>query len=336
VLSLATCLKGRAQTQPTLTLQTEGSNETISVTAEIGCPITVQFSTELTSGVWLPLTHYTMSINPTPSTDSAAGFSNRFYRALVQVLPNMAWVSPGNFIMGSPSSEAGRGPNNETQHSVVLTKGFFIGRYLVTQAAYRSLVHTNPSYFNANTGFGSDLNRPVEQVSWTDASNFCNQLTLEDRSAGGIFEDWSYRLATEAAWETACRAGTTNALYFGTNLLSGMANFDGRYEYRGTGTVFNASGTDLGRTIAVGGYQANALGLFDMSGNDWEWVQDWYAAYSATPVTNPSGPLSGTQRIFRGGAFNATGAQCRSANRNKADPTAALNTIGFRVVLSGP
>ena len=325
-----------AQTS-TLSLQLVGGNARVSVTADAGTPISVQFTTDLSGNpTWVTLTKYTLYGNPTVTIDPAGVGTARFYRAVVTAPANMAWVPPGGYAMGSPTNEAGRGPNNETQHTVTLTNGFFMGKLQVTQGAYVSLMHTNPSYFNTNNGFAADLNRPVEQVSWSDATNYCNLLTLQEQSAGRIFPNWVYRLPTEAEWEYACRAGTTTQFYYGTNLLSGMANFDGRYEYQGTGTVFNASGIFLNRTVAAGSYAPNSLGLYDMAGNVWEWVADWYASYAATPQTNPPGPATGTQRVFRGGALNATGALCRSANRNKADPSTAVNTIGFRVVLTGP
>jgi formylglycine-generating enzyme required for sulfatase activity len=301
----------------------------------VGSPTTIQYTTNLADGPWLPLTNSTVAASPALFTDSVGADAIRFYRAIISVPTGMAWVRPGAFTMGSPASEFGRGPNNETQHAVTLSKGFFMAKFLVTQAVYRSLMNANPSYFNTNNGFALDLNRPVEQVSWSDATNYCSLLTIQERAAGRIFSNWAYRLPTEAEWEYACRAGTTNQFYYGTNLLSGMANFDGQYEYRGTNYT-NFSGIFLNRTTTVGSYQANAFGLYDMVGNVWEWVQDWYGNYSVSPVANPTGPVTGTQRVFRGGSLNATGALCRSANRNKADPSTAVNTIGFRVVLSGP
>src|SRR5437016_562667 len=142
--------------------------------------------------------------------------------------------------MGIPTNELERN-TNETQHTVALSKGLYVGKTLVTQGAYLSLLNTNPSYFTTNNGSTLDLSRPVERVSWFDATNYCYRLTQQERAAGRIFTNWSYRLPTEAEWEYACRAGVTNAFYYGGNLLSGMANFDGEYEYvSGTGTSFNA------------------------------------------------------------------------------------------------
>jgi formylglycine-generating enzyme required for sulfatase activity len=240
--------------------------------------------------------------------------------------------------MGSPTNELARGPNDETRHTVTITKGFYMGKYLVTQSNYLAIMNTNPSYFVPGHVASLDLTRPVEQVSWSDATNYCGKLTQQERLAGRIFTNWAYRLPTEAEWEFACRGGITNAFYYGTNLLSGMANFNGQSEYYGNvGNFNNPSGTYLGRTTAVGSYQPNARGLYDMAGNVWEWCQDWYGAFTTNSVTDPQGPASGSARVFRGGALNATGAACRSASRDKYNPAASFNTVGFRVVLApGP
>jgi len=183
--------------------------------------------------------------SPTVVVDSPPLLDQTYYRAFMAVPTNMVWQSPGTFVMGSPSNEVERSAN-EVRHTVTLTKGFFMGQFLVTQASYLSLVNTNPSYFNTNTSF------PVEQVTWADATNYCAKLTQSEQAAGRLFANWTYRLPTEAEWEFACRAGTTTPFYAGSNLLSGMANFNGRQEYiGGTGTVFNAGGVSLGRTAAV-------------------------------------------------------------------------------------
>jgi formylglycine-generating enzyme required for sulfatase activity len=205
---------------------------------------------------------------------------------------------------------------------------------LVTQGAYLAIMNTNPSYFSSN----QNLSLPVETVSWFDASNYCAELTAQSQAAGQIFSNWVYRLPTEAEWEFACRAGTITAFYYGSNLLSGMANFNGEYPYLGgIGTTNNPSGVFLDSTTPVGSYQSNALDLYDMAGNLREWCQDWYGAYPTNSVSNPQGPTNGTERIFRGGAFNSPGDECRSARRDSYYPTSAFNTIGFRVVLApGP
>jgi formylglycine-generating enzyme required for sulfatase activity len=326
-----------AQSPPVLTLQAAGGLVQLSVSGDAGSPCALQYAPAIAPGQqWLTLTNATLPAGPAQITDPA-GLTNgpRFYRALISVPTNMLWASAGNFVMGSPTNEVKRNPD-ETQHNVTLTKGFYVGRYQVTQGSYLALMNTNPSYFTTNHGFVTDLTRPVERVRWLDASNFCFKLTQQQQAAGVIFTNWAYRLPTESEWEYACRAGTVTPFYYGSNLFSGMANFDGEYPYTGgIGTTNNPSGTFLNRTTSVGTYQPNGFGLCDMAGNVWEWCQDWYGAYPTGSVTNPPGPAAGSARVFRGGPFNAPGDRCRSACRDSYNPTAAFNTLGFRVVLAG-
>lgn len=324
-----------AQTSPALSVQVIGGTAQLTVAGDVGSPCQIQYTSAFgDTNQWLPLVNATLLSASSQVVDPTPLGSSRYYRTISLVPSNMVWVSAGSYTMGSPTNEVQRN-TNELQHLVTLTKGFYIGKYLVTQGSYRSLMNTNPSYFNTNNSFTLDLTRPVEQVTWFDASNYCFQLTQQERNGGRIFTNWAYRLPTESEWEYACRAGTTNAFCYGNDLHSGMANFDGEYEYiSGTGTVFNASGIVLNRTSSVGSYQPNNWGLFDTVGNVWEWCQDWFTNYPAGPVTDPLGPLSGTARVFRGGALNATGRSCRSAFRNSYNPSSGFNTVGFRVVLS--
>ena len=328
-----------AQTSPGLAVQRVGGNLRLTVTGEVGSPCTIQYATNLSgTAPWLFLTNSTLAGSPLIVTNPVATNSDtRFYRVAIVAPTNAPWISAGTFLMGSPTNESARG-SDETRHSVTISKGFYMSKYLVTQSNYIVLMATNPSWFATSHGFTQDLNRPVEQVRWSDATNYCGKLTQQERLSGRIFTNWVYRLPTEAEWEFACRAGTTNAFNYGINLLSGMANFNGQSEYYGNvGNSNNPSGTFLQRTSPVGNYQSNARGLYDMTGNVWEWCQDWYASFATNSVTDPQGPASGSARVFRGGAFNATGAACRSASRDKYNPAAGFNTVGFRVVLApGP
>ncbi|MFM7101291.1 MAG: formylglycine-generating enzyme family protein, partial [Verrucomicrobiota bacterium] len=236
-------------------------------------------------------------------------------------LPELAWIPPGTFLRGSPLTEPDRWAN-EIRHAVVLTRGFFIGRQEVTQAAYAALMTNNPSTFK-----GADL--PVENVSWFDATEYCARLTQRERSAGRLPDGWEYRLPTEAEWEYACRAGTVTATAFGNSLGSSWANFNGKTPYNGAPV-----GPFLAGTTPVGSYAPNGWGLDDFHGNVWEWCADWNDAYPSGRVVDPVGPPTGLIRVMRGGGWSDLGDFCRSAFRSGRVPGAAGSFLGFRVVLA--
>jgi formylglycine-generating enzyme required for sulfatase activity len=212
----------------------------------------------------------------------------------------LVWCPPGSFIMGS-----GQGKDSSA-HPVILTKGFYLGKYEVTQEQYEKVMGKNSSQFK-----GDKL--PVEQVSWNDAVEFCDELNKKERIPRG----WEFALPTEAQWEYACRAGTTTAYSWGDNITPQLANY-------------NDSG--INKTVEVGSYKANPWGFFDMHGNVWEWTADWYAAYSSGAQTDPEGPATGSGRVNRGGSWDNTGTNLRSATRDLNYPSRRGNgRIGFRV-----
>jgi formylglycine-generating enzyme required for sulfatase activity len=250
----------------------------------------------------------------------------------------MVQIRGGTFTMGSPTSEANRN-SDETQHQVRLTKGFYLGKYPVTQAQYLAVTGTNPSYFTGPVSpETSTANRPVEQVTWYDAVEFCNKLsekeglapvyTITGRTpaagypitAATVTPDWSkngYRLPTEAQWEYACRAGTATAYNTGATI----SDSTGWYVYN--------SGD---RTHSVGEKPANAYGLYDMHGNVYEWCWDRYGDYDRGAQTDPTGAVSGSGRVERGGAWDDDGQNLRSAYRSDSDPSHRDYGIGFRLV----
>ncbi|MGA2662654.1 MAG: formylglycine-generating enzyme family protein, partial [Verrucomicrobiota bacterium] len=244
--------------------------------------------------------------------------------------PVLADIPAGAFVMGSPSWEPERAAWEGPQTLVTISHGFKIGRFEVTQGQWQAVMTNNPSY---DTG---DSNLPVEQVTWADATNYCGRLTLRERQSGCLPTGWVYRLPTEAEWEYACRAGSTNAFAYGPALRSGMANFDGHYEYNSSlGTISDPTGVCVGETVPVGQYAPNAWGLYDTHGNTWEWCLDgWSYNLPGGSVTNPVSSASGAQRAIRGGGLYNEGRECRSAYRLPCSADYASQEVGFRVVLA--
>jgi formylglycine-generating enzyme required for sulfatase activity len=222
------------------------------------------------------------------------------------------WVSPGRFLMGSPTNELER-MEGEVHHRVTLSKGFYLGIHPVTQSQWRKVIGTDPSRFRGN-------DRPVECVSWDDALAFCHKL--------GEMDGWTYRLPTEAEWEYACRADTTTPFHFGETLSSTRVNYDATFIY-----ARGKSGEYRQQTTPVGIFPPNDWGLHDMHGNVWEWCQDWYAEnyYLLSPEIDPPGPNNGDWHVLRGGSWYNRPWHCRSAQRPWLVPEHA-ERYGFRVV----
>ena len=222
--------------------------------------------------------------------------------------------------MGSPKGELGRFID-EAQHQVTLTRGYWMGKYEVTQAQYEAIMGKNPSYFK-----GADL--PVEQVTWYDAMTFCAKLTEQERAAGRLPEGYEYTLPTESQWEYACRAGTVHALNNGLDLTD-------EGECPNLDEVGWYVGNSDGMTHPVGQKKPNARGLYDMHGNVHEWCLDWYDLdYPDSAVMDPIGTNAGSKRVLRGGCWSNEANACRSAYRGYADPEFDSSRRGFRVALA--
>jgi formylglycine-generating enzyme required for sulfatase activity len=348
---------GYAQSPPALSVQVSNRSVRLRIAGDVGSACTIQWASSLYGGNnWQFLTNLTpLSSSPYVVADTNVVTAPRFYRAFAQqvrtnvVTTNMVWIPPGTFVMGSPTNEAERQPNgwDETQHTVTISRGFWMGKYLVTQGDYVAVVGSNPSICRngidgTNSGgtggpITNELIHPVEHVSWYDVSNYCALRTQQERAGGLIPTNYAYRLPTESEWEYACRAGTTTAFNFGSAIHGGMANFYDYHEYDasiGEIHVANPAVPRLPRTTTVGSYQPNAWGLYDMHGNLWEWCRDWYDTYPTGSVTDPQGPPSGwLWKVVRGGEWGADGGDCRSARRGYVG-SGRFSNNGFRVVLA--
>jgi formylglycine-generating enzyme required for sulfatase activity len=244
----------------------------------------------------------------------------------------LCWCPPGTFVMGSPREEPERRPG-EDQVEVTFARGFWTGRFEVTQGQWRRVLGALPGELTAELPAGDRL--PVGNVNFAEAEAFCHELTALGRRSGSLAENWEFRLPTEAQWEYACRAGTRTATSFGDRLGSKQANFKGK-PYNGA-----EPGPSLDRAAPVGSYPPNAWGLFDMHGNTFEWCRDWY--HSRLPGgTDPdlhAAKDSATKsehgdrsRVRRGGCWADDGWACRSAFRLRFEPHRRYDHIGFRVV----
>jgi formylglycine-generating enzyme required for sulfatase activity len=261
-------------------------------------------------------------------------FTLIFSTHLIFADDNFVLVEGGSFVMGSPVYERGRN-NGERQHRVRI-KSFYISEHPVTQEEYEEIMETNPSIFEGE-------NLPVESVSWFDAIEYCNRrsekeglnpvytidilridlgnlnstarwLVTWDRKANG------YRLPTEAEWEYAAKGGNEapgGFIFAGSNEQTEVAWY---------------SATSGGKTHPVGEKTANKLGLYDMSGNVWEWCWDWYGDYKTNAQTDPIGASLGSKRVIRGGSWYDSAAYVRSAYRNSFIPSNMNFSVGFRIV----
>ena len=219
------------------------------------------------------------------------------------------WIPAGRFEMGSPVVESGR-DSDEVQHEVRISRGFWMGKHEVTQGVWQAVMGSNPSRFR---GCGPWC--PVESVSWGDIQEFIGRL---NRLASG--RGYRYRLPTEAEWEYAVRAGKGLARYSNLSNLGTIAWY------------WENSGERGDTTQLVGQKVANGWGLHDMLGNVWEWTADWYGAYPTDSVTDPEGPVTGAERVIRGGGWIAHKRYVRSAGRDSYSPSGRSDLVGFRLV----
>ena len=231
---------------------------------------------------------------------------------LGDVTMEMIYCPPGEFMMGSPASEGERS-ESETLHRVQLTRGFWLGKYEVTQLQWQGVMQYNPSSHKGDA-------RPVISLSWGECQEFIRRVR---------FCHYCARLPTEAEWEYACRAGTSTVYSWGNSLNGDMANCSGDHPY-GTKIM----GRYLGGTTSVGTYGANPWGFYDMHGNIPEWCNDWYGKYCCEDelVVDPKGPATGEYRVTRGGGYNYSASACRSASRMGVRPD--CRWFGFRLCCS--
>jgi sulfatase modifying factor 1 len=243
---------------------------------------------------------------------------------------DISWCPPGSFLMGSPPGELER-RSDEEQVEVTLTKGFWMGKYEVTQSQWKRVMGKLPGELTQAGGEGDDL--PVYNVNYGEAEAFCRRLTELGRQSGDLPMGWKFQLPTEAQWEYACRAATTTATAFGDKISSRQANFNGK-PYNGA-----EQGPDLKRATKVGSYPANQWGLHDMQGNVVEWCRDWY--HTKLPggkdpdLSLVKGTMNGDgtfSRCRRGSAWVDDGWVCRSAFRQRFEPERRYDHIGFRIV----
>ena len=242
------------------------------------------------------------STHHSSSTSSTVSLSAE----LNKLINNMVYVSSGTFTMGGTSEQGSDAYDDEKPTHNVTLSSYYICKYEVTQALWRAVMGSNPSNFKGD-------NLPVECVSWNDCQTFINRLNS--------YTGRNFRLPTEAEWEFAARGG----------------NYSRHYKYSGSNNLddvaWHGDNSD-NRTHPVGTKQPNELGLYDMSGNVWEWCSDWYGSYSSYSQSNPTGPNSGSGRVERGGSWYDFARICRSSRRDFDAPSGSGNYLGLRLVLS--
>ncbi len=291
----------------------------LKVSGASGLKVRVDWSGEI-SGPWTPWSNVVVGASGFALVGLSGEGDRRFYRVGTVSDPrptgptDFVWIEPGAFVMGSSLSEPGR-QQDEVQHTVILSRGFWLSNHEVTQGEYMAVMGENPSFYKGNT------NRPVENVHWNEAVEYCKKLTEKDRAAGRITASQEYRLPTEAEWEYAARAGTTGQRHGELDLIGWWV------------------GNSMSETHPVKTKAANAWGLYDMIGNVQEWCADWRDEYPTGTAVDPMGPELGSVgvRVVRGGSWANQPEQARSAYRSSFRPYMRTDYLGFRTALSaGP
>ena len=232
------------------------------------------------------------------------------------------WVEPGRFLMGSPEAEPGREPDEDPQHEVVISRGFYLGKYPITQGQWQEVMGTAP--WSGRGRVPSSPTRSAVFISWNDVHDFVFRLN-------GAGDESLYRLPSEAEWEYACRAGTVTAWSFG----------DDRHDLGAHTTYVDSDGQSEAQSPPeVGTKLPNPWGLCDMHGNVWEWCRDVYGDhyYADSPAVDPTGPEAGrdSPRVVRGGYFRYFPRHSRSAARNTRWPGDQHRALGARLVKTVP
>ncbi len=234
----------------------------------------------------------------------------------------MVDIPGGKFLMGTEDEEIERLVKKfdreyfrrEKPQQEVTVQSFFMGKYPVTQKQYQEVMSKNPSYFKGDE-------RPVEQVTWDEAEEFCQRLSEKTGK--------KYRLPSEAEWEYACRAGTTTAFHFGETITTDLANYNGNHTY-----ASEPKGEYRGKTTSVGKFPPNAFGLYDMHGNVWEWCEDnWHDNYENTPTNGSAWVLgASSKKVICNSSWNYFPDLFRSAYRNSLSRDLRSDSVGLRVV----
>ena len=269
---------------------------------------TVTISEGQTASISGSLTSSTSSSSANTLSSSGSSLSGNALTIPVKngISIEMVKVEAGSFDMGATPEMKKPYDWEKPVHRVTLTNNYYIGKYEVTQALWKIVMGSNPSNFKGD-------NLPVENVSWNNCQKFISKL---NKLTGK-----SFRLPSEAEWEYAARGGNKSRgyLYSGSNAIGDVAWYEGNSSFM---------------THAVGTKQPNELGIYDMTGNVWEWCQDWYDSYSSSPQTNPTGAVSGSYRVDRGGSWNCLARSCRASCRDRCTPDYRNNSCGLRLVLS--
>jgi len=308
----------------------DGSARTVTVTAKSGKStgtVTVKYNNSTIAPSAVGTYTVTFDVAAVTGWNAASGLSAG--TLTINGLVEMVYIPSGSFQMGDVKNE---GVSLEKPVHTVTLSGFYMSKYQVTQAQYQAVMGTNPSSFSSNPASEEvQGNRPVENVTWYNAVEFCNNLSIQEGlqtvytiTSGTVTADWGkngYRLPTEAQWEYAAKGGNGSP---------------GNYTYSGSNTVGDVawySENSDSKTHEVGKKAPNGLGIYDMSGNVWEWCWDWLSeSYSSEAQTNPVGTAVGSYRVNRGGSFDSGDSFTRSARRGAAFPYDRFNGTGFRLV----